>query len=177
MVDDIIGFMDDMLFPVQCMDDRIDQNAMYCGYDYDTMVKNVFAYGSDGKVFFAAVNFPGSWADGSLLAQFLHYMKRKIGACKICVDQGFPRSRAAHGTFVGPVTKRQARCLQRDVCNYLLKISNVHTLLWQASKWGIHGGFLAVKVICQATLPNVISFSRQLFSFTISALILLATVR
>jgi hypothetical protein len=40
----------------------------YCGYDSDTMVNNVFAYGPDGKVFFAAVNFPGSWADRALTA-------------------------------------------------------------------------------------------------------------
>ncbi len=31
------------------------------------MVNNVFAYGPDGKVFFAAVNIPGSWVDGSLM--------------------------------------------------------------------------------------------------------------
>ncbi len=37
--------------------------------------------------------------------------------------------------------------------------------------------FLAVKVVCQATLPNIILFLRQLFSFIISALIMLATVR
>ncbi len=37
----------------------MEQNAFYCGYDCD-------AFGPDGKVFFAAVNFPGSWADGSL---------------------------------------------------------------------------------------------------------------
>jgi hypothetical protein len=43
------------------------------------MVKNVFAYGPDGKVFFAAVNFSGSWADGSLTAWFFHQMKRRIG--------------------------------------------------------------------------------------------------
>jgi hypothetical protein len=73
------------------------------------------------------------------MAHFLHYMKRKIGAYKICVDQGIPWSGAAFGTFVGPVTKRQAKCLHCDVRNYLLKISNVHTLLWQASKWGMHG--------------------------------------
>jgi hypothetical protein len=40
-------------------------NVCSCGYDCDTMVNNVFAYGPDGKVFFATVNFPGSWADGS----------------------------------------------------------------------------------------------------------------
>ena len=46
------------------------KNAFYCGYDYcDTMVKNVFAYSPDGKVFFAVINFPGSWADGSLNAR------------------------------------------------------------------------------------------------------------
>ncbi len=105
MVDKIIGFMEGVLFPVQCTDKRLSQNAMYCGYDGNTVVNNVFAYGPDGKVFFAAVNFPGSWAEGSLLAHFLHYMKRKIGEYKICVDQGFPRSGDAYGTFIGPVTK------------------------------------------------------------------------
>ncbi len=86
MVDDIIGFMDRVSFPVQCMDERMSQNAEYCVHDCNTMVNNVFAYGPDGKVFFAAVNFPGSWADGSLTTHFLHCMKRKIGAFKICVD-------------------------------------------------------------------------------------------
>jgi hypothetical protein len=104
MVDDIIGFLDRVSFPVQCTDERIRQNAMYCGYNCDMMVNNVLAYGPDGKVFFAAINFPGSWADGSLSAHFLHYVKRKIGVYKICVDQGFPRSGDVHGTFVGPVT-------------------------------------------------------------------------
>ncbi len=134
MVDDIIGFLDGVSSPVQCTDEWIRQNAMYCGYDCDTMVNNVIAYSPDGKVFFAAINYPGSWADESLSARFLHYAKRKIGAYKICGDQGFPRSGDACGTFVGPVTKRQAQRLHRDVQNYLLKICNVHTSLWQASK-------------------------------------------
>ena len=92
LVDDIIGFMDGVSFPAECTDDRFIQNAMYCGYDCDTTVNNVFAYGPDGKVFFAAINFPGSWADGSLTARFLHQMKRRMLDYKICVDQGFPRS-------------------------------------------------------------------------------------
>jgi hypothetical protein len=108
IVNDIIGFMDGVSFSTKRMDERVEQNLMYCGYDWDTMVNNVFAYGPDGKVFFAAINFPGSWADGSLMARFLYKMKRKIGNYKICVDQGFPRSGAAHGTFVGPITKRAA---------------------------------------------------------------------
>ena len=71
LVDDIIGFMDGVSFPAECTDDHIAQNAMYCGYNCDTMVNKVFAYGPDGKVFFAAIIFPGSWADGSLTSRFL----------------------------------------------------------------------------------------------------------
>ncbi len=50
-VDDMIGFMDGVLFPAECTDERIKQNAFYCGYDCDTTVNNVFAHGPDGKVF------------------------------------------------------------------------------------------------------------------------------
>jgi hypothetical protein len=153
MVNDIIGFLDTVLFLVQCTDKQITQNVMYCGYNSDTMVNNVFAFGPDGKVFFAAVNIPGSWADGSLTARFLPYIKRKIGAYKFCVDQGFPWSGDAHGTFVDPVTKWQAQCLHCDIRNYLLKISNVHTLLQQASKWGMHG-LQGTFPCCKSCLPS-----------------------
>ena len=106
IVNDIIDFMDGVSFSTKCMDERVEQNSMYCGYDCNTMVNNAFAYGPDGKVFFAAINFPSSWSDGSLTARFLHRMKRKIGNYKICVDQGFPLSGAVHGTFVGLISKK-----------------------------------------------------------------------
>ncbi len=70
IVSDVIGFMDGVSIPSECTDERVEQNAFYCGYDCDTMVNNVFAYGLDGKVFCAAINFPGSWADGALTARF-----------------------------------------------------------------------------------------------------------
>jgi hypothetical protein len=95
LAEDVIGFMDRVLFQTECTSKQVEQNALYCGYDCDTMVKNVFAFGPNGKVFFAAVNFPGSWADGSLTARFFHQIKRRIGGFKICVDQGFPRGRDA----------------------------------------------------------------------------------
>ena len=60
MVDDIIGVMDGVSFPVQCTDERLAQNAIYCGYDCDTMVNNVFAYGPDGKVFLLLSTFQGA---------------------------------------------------------------------------------------------------------------------
>ena len=72
LVDGVIGFMDGVSIPAECTEECFEQNAFYCGYDCDTMVNNVFAYGPDGKVFFAAVNFPRSWADGALTARFLH---------------------------------------------------------------------------------------------------------
>ena len=76
VVDDIFGFMNGVSIPAECTDEHVEQNAFYCGYDCDTMVNNVFAYGPDGKVFFAVVNFPGSWADGALTARFLHIIKK-----------------------------------------------------------------------------------------------------
>ena len=77
--------------------------------------------------------------DGSLAARFLGNLKAKIRDYKICVDQGFPQSGDTYGTLVGLVTKRQARRLHCDIFDYLLWISNVHTLLWQASETGMHG--------------------------------------
>jgi hypothetical protein len=139
LVSNIIGFMDGVFFPAECTDKCIKQNAYYCGYDCDTMVNNVFAYGPNGKVFFAATNFPGSWADGSLMACFLDHLKAKIGDYKICVDQGFPRSGDVYGTLVGPLTKKAVRRLYHGVQDYLLQMSNVNMLLWQASEWGMHG--------------------------------------
>jgi hypothetical protein len=92
MADNIIGFMDGVSFLVECTNDRMEQNAIYCSYNCNTMVNNVFAYGPDGKVFFASINFPGRWVDGSLMASFMRHIKSKIKNYKICIDQGFPRS-------------------------------------------------------------------------------------
>jgi hypothetical protein len=139
LADDVIGFMDGVSFQMECTGKPMQQNAFYCGYDCDTMVNNVFAFGPNGKFFIATFTIPGSWAGGTLATWFLHQMKRKIGGFKICVDQGFPRGRDACGTIVGPVSKRQAQCLHCDVRNYLLWINNLHTLLRQASEWGMRG--------------------------------------
>jgi hypothetical protein len=131
--------MDGLSLSSQCTDERNIQNAYYCGYDCNTMVNNVFAYGPDGKVFFCAINFPGSWADGSLTARFLQHIKKRIGDYKICVDQGFPRSGEASGILVGPIPERSARRLYPAMRDQLLKRSNVYTSLRQASEWGMRG--------------------------------------
>jgi hypothetical protein len=106
--DDVIGFMDGVSLSSECTDEQVEQDAFYCSYDLDTMVNNVFTYGPDGKVFFAAVNIPGSWADGALTAWIFASIRSWIGSYKICVDEGFPRSRDDYGILVRPVTKPTA---------------------------------------------------------------------
>ena len=74
-VDDVIGFMDGLSLVSECTSDVFEQNAMYNGYHSETMVNNIIAYGPDGKVFLAAINFPGSWHDGSITANILPLIK------------------------------------------------------------------------------------------------------
>jgi hypothetical protein len=138
-VTDVIGFMDGVSLTSECTDERLTQNAFYCGYSCDTMVNNVFAFGPDGKVFFCAINYPGSWADGSLTARFLQHIKKRIGTYKICVDQGFPRRGKAEGILVGPIPEQSARRLHRSMRDQILKLSNIYTSLCQASEWGMRG--------------------------------------
>ncbi len=84
--------MDGVSFPAECTDNAIDQNVMNCDYDCDTVVNNVFAYGPDGKVFFAAINFLGSWADGSLTVRFMHQMKRRMHSYKNALTRDSPKA-------------------------------------------------------------------------------------
>ena len=51
------------------------------------------------------------------------------------------------------MTKRAARRLHRDVCDYLLQISNVHTSLRQASEWGMRG-LQGTFPCCKKCLPS-----------------------
>ena len=65
-VDNVIGFMDGVLLATECTSEKVTQNAFYSGYQCDTMINNLFVYCPDRKVFIAAINFLGSWADGSV---------------------------------------------------------------------------------------------------------------
>ena len=136
-INDVIGFMDGLSLATQCTSERMEQNAMYCGYDCDTMVNNIFIYGPDGKVFFCAINYPGSWADGAVTRNFLPFLRGKIGQYKIVVDQGFPRSGDAYGILVGPLTKKGARKLHASVQAEMIHQSNIYVSLRQASEWGM----------------------------------------
>ena len=138
-VRDVIGFMDGLCLNTECTSEPLEQNAMYTGNHSDTMINNVFAYGPDGKVFLCAINFPGSWHDGSICANILPHIKAKIGTYKICVDTGFPRCGEASDILVGPYTKKQVEKLSPLLRPHLLMQSNVYTSLRQASEWGMRG--------------------------------------
>jgi hypothetical protein len=101
------------------------------------MVNNIFIYGPDGKVFFCAINYPGSWADSAVTRNFLPFLRAKIGQYKIVVDQGFPRSGDAYGVLVGPLTKKGARKLHASVRAEMIRRSNIYVSLRQASEWGM----------------------------------------
>ena len=136
-IDDVIGFMDGLSLATECTSEQMTQNAMYCGYDCDTMVNNIFIYGPDGKIFFCAINFPGSWADGAVTRTFLPSIKRMIGSYKIVVDQGFPRSGDAYGVFVGPIKKKSVKKIHPSARRGVIQRSNTYVSLRQASEWGM----------------------------------------
>ncbi len=74
-VQNVIGFIDGLGLMTKMTSEKLKQNAYYCGYDYDMMVNNVLVFGPDGKVFFCAINFLGSWLDGTLTVCFFSHIK------------------------------------------------------------------------------------------------------
>jgi hypothetical protein len=138
-ISNIIGFMDGLGLATEMTDKRIQQNAYYCGYNCNTMINNVLVFGPDGKAFFCANNYTGSWPDGTLTTCFFLHLKGRIGDYKICVDQGFPWSGDATGVLVGPIPERTVRQLHPLVRDNLICLLNVYTSLRQASEWGMCG--------------------------------------
>lgn len=58
-----------------------------------------------------ALDFSGSWADGSVIAQYMPYILEQIGECKIVVYQGFPRSGVTQNVLVSLVSRQNAERL------------------------------------------------------------------
>ena len=55
---DVNVSLDGVSFTSECTSEHVTQNTFYCGYDCDTTVNNVFAYGS--KALPCALNYSGS---------------------------------------------------------------------------------------------------------------------
>jgi hypothetical protein len=153
LVDDVIGFMDGLSIPCACSSEQKKQSSYYNGYYSDTTVANVFAFGPDGKIFLACINFPGSWHNSNVVSPILERLKERLDGKKICVDQGFPRQGFMEDVLVGPISQRQAELLSDVLRNAVIQRSNVYTSLRQASEWGmrsLQGGFCRLK----ARLPS-----------------------
>jgi DDE superfamily endonuclease len=137
MIDNVIGFVDGLSVPVQCSDVETLQRAAYNGYHHDTMCNNVFAFSPEGKVIYAATNFPGSWHDSSVASTFVNLVIERIGYYALCVDQGFPRSGELFDKFVGPLSVKNKRKLNPESAPYIISMHDRYISLRQASEWGM----------------------------------------
>jgi len=88
----VIGFMDGVSLNCECTSEPVVQNSMYSGYHSDTMVNNLFAYAPDGRVIFCAINFPGSWHDGSIMANECLIFIRRLANAKCALIKAFPEA-------------------------------------------------------------------------------------
>jgi hypothetical protein len=92
--------MDGLPLTSESTSELIEQNAMCNGYHSD-MVGNIFAYGTDGKVFLCTIIFPSSWHDGSIMANILPYIQERFLSHTMRIDQGFSRSEDSAQILVG----------------------------------------------------------------------------
>ena len=65
-----------------------------------------------------------------------------------CVDQGFPRSGALHGKFVGPIDEKTRSKLNPALRRIVIDEHNLCVSLRQSSEWGmraLQGSFSRLK--------------------------------
>jgi hypothetical protein len=86
--------MDELGLVTEITNERLQQNAYCCRYNCDTIVNNVLVFGPHGKVFFCAINFPGSWSDGTLTTCFFLHIKERLVIIK------YVPTRASSGVVV-----------------------------------------------------------------------------
>ena len=138
LVTNCIGFVDGVSIPVQCSSDISEQSAAYNGYYHDTMCNNVFAFGPNGKIIWAGINFPGSWHDSAVVENLVAICLKKIaGLYCFCVDQGFPRSGLLFDVFVGPLSIKSKRKLAPELREFVIRKHDRYVSLRQASEWGM----------------------------------------
>ncbi len=58
--------------------EEISAECIVLGYDCDTMINSVLLFGPDGKVFFCAIYYLGSWGDGTLTTCFSHTLRKGL---------------------------------------------------------------------------------------------------
>lgn len=146
-VANVIGFIDGVALAVQCAETVEDQTLAYNGYHHDTTCNNVLAFAPTGKVFAAALNYPGSYHDAKVCHSIIDWALESLGDYAICVDQGFPRNGPLWGKFVGPMSRRQRRSILPEYQAFLAELHGLYVSLRQASEWGMRA--------LQGTFPRI----------------------
>jgi hypothetical protein len=104
----VIGFVDGVTIPIQCPETMLAHEMYYNGAKGDTVVNNVIAFSPKGTIFHAVLNQNGRMHDALVSHPFLEAVQTKLGDYAVCVGQGFTRSGAMQGKFVGPCSKKAA---------------------------------------------------------------------
>jgi hypothetical protein len=146
LVDNIIGFADGMKVKVQCSESDEDQSKFFNDYDGDTVINNVYCFSPEGKIFFAAINYPGSWHDSIVSIELQQFILQTDYA--IAVDQGFPRSGRMYDRFLGPMSRRQRANIAPILQEHVEQQHALYISLRQAAEWGmrsLEGTFCRLK--------------------------------
>lgn len=122
---------------VKCGSSPEAQAVDYNGHCKDTMCDNVLAFSPSGKIFYAAINYPGSWHDSQVCQGLIAKVLLCIGIYAVCVDQGFPRKGELQDKFVGPLSKRMKRSLGSNNRDAIIARHETFVTLRQASEWGM----------------------------------------
>ena len=149
-VRNVVGFVDGCSIKIECTSEPNIQNAYYDGFTCDTCVNNVLLFSPEGKILFAAINFPGSWHDSAVSFDLIRTVLDAVGDedFAFCVDQGFPRSGLLQDKFVGPYSKKFLKKLDAVVRELLLERIHRYISLRQSAEWGmraLQGTFTRLK--------------------------------
>jgi len=150
LVRNVVGFVDGCSIKIECTAEPSIQNAYYDGFTCDTCVNNVFLFSPEGRILFAAINYPGSWHDSAVSLDLIRTVLEAVGQedFAFCVDQGFPRSGLLEDKFVGPYSKKFLRKLDSIVRELLLVRIHRYISLRQSAEWGmraLQGTFTRLK--------------------------------
>ena len=71
----VIGFCYGVAIHLKCNDSEVELLKGYNSHTKDTICNNVFAFSPTGKIFYAALNYPGSWHDSQVSANLICRME------------------------------------------------------------------------------------------------------
>jgi hypothetical protein len=97
-IDNVIGFIDGVLLPIQAPADMATQEQYYQPRIKDTCVNNVFAFSPEGIIMYAAWNYSGRTGDSTLARNLMEHLVRTNSPYAYCVDSGFKRSKEMKGS-------------------------------------------------------------------------------